>query len=127
MEELPGFISSSPVMAVPGCKDWCFLQGGYGSPQAACTVGALAVLGVRKIFLVGLCGGFGAQVQTGEILLPQRILSEEGVSRHYLADPEIAQVHSPYLQEELAAYLRRTGLSLPVFPMLWRIEEPSVK
>lgn len=111
LEELPGFISHSPVMAVPGHEDWCFLQGGYGSPQAACAVEVLTVLGVREIFLVGLCGGFGPNTCVGEILLPERILSEEGVSCHYLENPEFAQVNSPQPLKELAAYLQQASLS----------------
>lgn len=111
LEELPGFISHSPVMAVPGGDDWCFLHGGYGSPQAACTIETLAALGVQEIFLVGLCGGFSPNTHVGDILLPQKIWSEEGVSRHYLEDPGFAQVHCAFPQEDLVAYLQQKGFS----------------
>ncbi len=44
-------------------------------------------------------------------MLPQKIRSEEGVSRHYLENPEYAQVYSPHPREELAAYLQQAGFS----------------
>lgn len=65
LDQLPGFITHSPVYQVEGAPHTCFLHGGYGAPQAACTVETLHALGVRELLLVGLCGGFSPQLRWG--------------------------------------------------------------
>lgn len=92
MEKLPGFITHSEVLGVEGVKDICFLHGGYGAPAIACTIETLHVLGVKEVFMVGLCGGFGTGLSVGDIMLPQKIWSEEGTSLHYLENPGFAEV-----------------------------------
>ena len=44
LDQLPGFITHSPVYQVEGAPHTCFLHGGYGAPQAACTVETLHAL-----------------------------------------------------------------------------------
>lgn len=83
MEQLPGFIAHSPVYQAQGNSQVCFLHGGYGAPQAACTVETLHALGVQEVLLVGLCGGFAPQLSVGDVLLPGQLWSEEGTSLHY--------------------------------------------
>ncbi len=95
MEQLPGFITHSEVIGVEGNDGVCFLHGGYAAPQMACTVETLRVLGVKEMFLVGLCGGFAEGLAVGDLLLPEKVLSEEGVSRHYMEDPGFARVTPP--------------------------------
>ena len=112
MEELPGFIAHSPVLAVDGCGSVCFVDGGRGAPQAVCTVEALHALGVEEVLVVGLCGAFGAEVQVCDVLLPGRLLIEEGASRHYFADPEFAELDSPWPRAELAGELERRGFAV---------------
>lgn len=109
MEELPGFITHSKVLRVSEHPDVCFLHGGYGSPQIACTMETLHALGVKEAFLIGLCGGFGEDTQVGAILLPEKIWSEEGCSRHYYEAPRFAQVNSPQPLAKLAEFLEKRG------------------
>ena len=78
MEKLPGFITHSEVLGIDGFPGVCFLHGGYAAPQIACTVETLHVLGVKEVFLVGLCGGFAAHLSVGDIILPDKVWSEEG-------------------------------------------------
>ena len=72
MEKLPGIITHSEVLGIEGVPGLCFLHGGYASPQIACTVETLHVLGVKEVFLVGLCGGFAGHLSVGDLLLPFR-------------------------------------------------------
>lgn len=111
MEELPGFITHSKVMQVSGHPDMCFLHGGYGSPQIVCTMETLHALGVKEAFLIGLCGGFGEDTQVGTVLLPEKIWSEEGSSRHYYEDPRFVRVNSSRPLPELAEFLEKRGFS----------------
>lgn len=83
LEKLPRFCGTSVVYGIEGCEDWCFLHGGVGAPVIADTVETLRAFGVKKLVLVGLAGGFGEEVNIGDIILPNKILSEEGTSIHY--------------------------------------------
>ena len=83
MEKLPGFITHSEVLGVKNIPGVCFLHGGYGAPQAACTIETHHILGVKEVILAGLCGGFDEELSVGDILLPGKILREEGTSLHY--------------------------------------------
>ena len=94
LDQLPGFITHSPVYQVEGAPHTCFLHGGYGAPQAACSVETLHALGVRELLLVGLCGGFAPQLQVGDVLLPEKLWSEEGTTLHYRQESGFVQVPS---------------------------------
>lgn len=109
LEQLPGFITHSRVLGMKGFPEVCFLHGGYGGPQIACAVETLRVLGVKELFLVGLCGGFGEDTQVGDVLVPERVWSEEGVSRHYIETPGFAKVNSPAPLEELVSFFQKQG------------------
>jgi len=109
IEKLPGFITHSEVVGIKEVPGVCFLHGGYASPQIACTVETLHVLGVREVFLVGLCGGFTGDLSVGDILLPEKIWSEEGTSLHYLDGPAFANVSSPYCFDSIESYFRDKG------------------
>jgi len=109
LEELAGFITHTPVLQVSGHGGVCFLHGGYGAPQAATTVESIRTLGVREVLLVGLCGVFAAGIQVGDVLVPSKILSEEGTSLHYKEQPGFAQVGRPDASGGIEGWLRGKG------------------
>lgn len=109
-ERLPGFALHTPVLRVRGNDSVCFVHGGYGAPCAASTAETLIAMGVQELFLVGLCGAFGAEVQVGDLLIPGRILSEEGTSRHYREDFLFTEVPSQESWEDLDAHFERYGI-----------------
>ena len=111
-ERLPGFITHSPAFAIEGREGLCFLDGGRGAPQAACTVETLHALGVKETLLVGLCGAFGEDIQVGDVLLPEKILVEEGSSLHYSAQPVYAQPDSLWAPDVLESQFSAQGLAL---------------
>ena len=80
-EKLPRFLYGCPVWALG--EGVCFLDGGRGAPQAADTLETLAVLGVKRVFTVGMCGAFSQKVEVGEVIVPDRAFVEEGASLHY--------------------------------------------
>ncbi|MBR3299376.1 MAG: nucleoside phosphorylase [Clostridia bacterium] len=88
MEKLPRFLRGGPVYALD--ERICFMDGGRGAPQAVDTVETLAALGVKRIITVGMFGAFGESVETGDVIVPSRVLIEEGTSHHYLPEPEYA-------------------------------------
>ena len=109
MEKLPGFITHSEVLGINGIPGVCFLHGGYAAPQITCTIETLRVLGVQEVILVGLCGGFGENLSVGDILLPEKIWSEEGASLHYLESPGFAQVTPPAPFDSIASFSMEKG------------------
>lgn len=111
-QRLPGFITYSPVYTIKGRDDLCFLDGGRGAPQAACTVETLHALGVEELLVVGLCGAFAEDVDVCDVLLPSRLLVEEGVSRHYFSDPAHAVTNPPWEPEAFGEFLSERGFSV---------------
>lgn len=111
IEELQGFITHTPVFKVPGHDGVCFLHGGYGAPQAVTTAESLWALGVKEIFLIGLCGVFAPDIQVGDILIPAKILSEEGTSLHYKEEPGFAHLHRPEAYQGLGSFLQSKGFT----------------
>ena len=115
MEKLPGFIAHSKVDMVTGHAGVCFLHGGYGAPQAACTVEILHALGVKELLLVGLCGGFHPSLQVGDVVIPQKIWSEEGTSLHYREKTGFVELPSPRVRE-LTSHFAKAGFSVENLP-----------
>ena len=109
MEKLHGFITHSEVLGVKNIPGVCFLHGGYGAPQAACTIETLHVLGVKEVILAGLCGGFDQELSVGDVLLPGKILSEEGTSLHYREASGFAEVSPPVPFGKAASFFRSRG------------------
>lgn len=110
MEQLPGFITYSPVLTLAGREDLSFVDGGRGAPQAASTAETLHALGVEELLVVGLCGAFGEEVQVCDVLMPEKILCEEGTSWHYFSEPELAWPNSPWAKDRIADFLENRGL-----------------
>lgn len=111
-QRLPGFITYSPVYAIKDREDLCFLDGGRGAPQGACTVESLHALGVEELLVAGLCGAFGEEADVCDVLLPSRLLAEEGVSCHYLADPAWAVPDLPWDLEGFGSFLAGRGFAV---------------
>ena len=88
-EKLPRFLQGGPVWKLD--EKICFLDGGRGAPQAVDTIETLAVLGVKRVVTVGMCGGFSEQVAVGDILVPDKAFVEEGTSLHYYEQIDFAQ------------------------------------
>ncbi|MBQ8610366.1 MAG: nucleoside phosphorylase [Oscillospiraceae bacterium] len=86
-ERFPRFLNKCPLYSIKGAQV-CFLDGGRGAPQAVDTVETLAVMGVENIIAVGMCGGYDARLQVGDILIPPQVFSEEGTSCHYYEQTE---------------------------------------
>lgn len=87
-ERLPGFITDGKCVAVDGSPGVCFAQGGYGAPAAADTLETVLALGVRRVLMLGMCGGFSADIHVGDVVIPNLVFCEEGTSQHYLGPVE---------------------------------------
>ena len=88
-EKLPRFLQGGPVWKLN--EKICFLDGGRGAPQAVDTIETLAVLGVKRVVTVGMCGGFSEKVAVGDILVPDKAFVEEGTSLLYYEQIDFAR------------------------------------
>ncbi|MBW9153936.1 GNAT family N-acetyltransferase [Clostridium estertheticum] len=82
-DKITKFIGGSECVVVKEHSNVCFVHGGYGSPAIADTVETLIALDVKDITLIGMCGGFSKKVKVGDVIIPRKVLSEEGTSLHY--------------------------------------------
>lgn len=81
-EKFPSFLNSRPIYKVED-YDICFLHGGWGAPMAADTLETLHALGVNNVVSIGMFGAFAENVNSGDIIIPEKAFSEEGTSLHY--------------------------------------------
>ena len=88
VERTPNFLENRRVITVKANPKVCFAQGCYGSPAAVDLVETLMALGVESVISVGMCGGFSSEIKQGDIIIPRRVLCEEGTSHHYYANPK---------------------------------------
>jgi len=54
-----------------------------GAPNAATMLESLIAFGAKNIIVVGCCGSIQPDLNIGDIVLPLKAISEEGVSAHY--------------------------------------------
>lgn len=111
-EKLPRFLRGCPVYRFDLDNHFCFLDGGRGAPQAVDTLETLAALGVKTIVTVGMFGAFGENVNSGDIIIPNKAFVEEGTSLHYYDSIEYS-VPSPSLYQ-LAVKEITSAKSFPI-------------
>ncbi|MEM8858272.1 MAG: hypothetical protein AAGD96_08130 [Chloroflexota bacterium] len=71
----PGWRRSGPHITKPA---------GVGGPAIAVDVELMATWGVKSIVLVGQAGGFPPAAKSGDIVVVQKAMRNDGVSDHYL-------------------------------------------
>jgi len=54
-----------------------------GAPHAVIGLEKLIVLGARRILVLGWCGSLQPDLTIGDLIIPDRAISEEGTSQHY--------------------------------------------
>ncbi len=63
----------------------CSFTGPYmGAPYGAALLESLIVKGAGKIIIFGWCGSISKEIKTGDILIPDAAISDEGTSRNYV-------------------------------------------
>ena len=87
-EKFPRFLRPSPIGQFDTGNHACFINGGSAAPMAADTLECLAASGVKRVAVMGICGAIAPEVNVGDVLLPPRVLVEEGTSLHYAQDAQ---------------------------------------
>ena len=72
--------------------------------MAADTLECLAASGVKRVAVMGMCGAIAPEVNVGDVLLPPRVLVEEGTSLHYAQDAQWVCPDTALLERARAAF-----------------------
>jgi uridine phosphorylase len=110
---LPRFLGGTVLGAAAGHPNVWLLEGGFGAPAAADTLEVLAACGLRRLLMVGLCGGLSPGARVGDVIIPATVLREEGLSYHYVAAGEDAAPDAR-LRSGLETHLQAHGIPLIV-------------
>ena len=103
-EKFPRFLRPSPIGQFDTGNHACFINGGSAAPMAADTLECLAASGVKRVAVMGMCGAIAPEVNVGDVLLPPRVLVEEGTSLHYAQDAQWVCPDAALLERARAAF-----------------------
>lgn len=95
---------------------------GIGAPAAVATMESLAAIGVRSFVGIGTAGALLPGLATGDVVVCDRAVRDEGVSHHYLPSSRWAQA-APALTARLQQTLSEAGLE-PTMGSAWTIDAP---
>jgi len=65
--------------------------GGIGAPALCDRLELLIALGVKEVYLIGMCGGIQRNLKIGDIIAVTDAIRDEGFSYHYLKSSEKAK------------------------------------
>jgi uridine phosphorylase len=92
-----------------------------GAPQAVLVLEKLGALGVKRVLFIGWAGSLTPALQPGDLLLPDRAVSEEGTSRHYVPVPDPRPAAA--WVREIRRSLKKDGLPFRTAPV-WTTDAP---
>ena len=90
---------------------------GMGSPSMAIVAEELLRLGARTLVRVGTCGGIGAGIRTGDVVVATAAAPVDGATRTHLAGDPYAPVADFDLTRALVDAARDSGLPTHVGPV----------
>lgn len=85
----------------------------YGAPRAVEIITMFAAIGTRQAIQIGTCGGLQPELRPGDIIVPDHVSCEDGVSHLYGADPSTTQA-TPTLVKEALNGLEALGRTVRV-------------
>jgi uridine phosphorylase len=95
---------------------------GIGAPAATSALESLAAIGVRRFVSMGTAGALQAALDTGDVVVCDRAVRDEGVSHHYAPSALWAEP-SASLTRRLYEHLDDAGLA-PTTGATWTIDAP---
>lgn len=95
---------------------------GIGAPAAVSVLESLVAIGVRRFVSMGTAGGLTAGLDTGDVVVCDRAVRDEGVSHHYEPHTLWAEPSGP-LTDRLRKHLDDAGLDPTIGPA-WTIDAP---
>lgn len=110
-DHLPCFLEDSRCISIQGHPGTCFTRGGYGAPAAVDTLETVRALGVRRVIIAGMCGGFSEDISVSDVVIPRRVKCEEGTSLHYFSGIDYAEPEPALFERARAHFASRFPLT----------------
>lgn len=95
---------------------------GIGAPAMAVMAEDLIAQGARRLVAIGVAGGLDAALRPGDIVVCERAISDEGTSRHYVADSRTIEADAG-VGAGLRGALAEAGLA-PRSGATWTMDAP---
>ncbi|MGH8926602.1 MAG: hypothetical protein ACRDWA_18555 [Acidimicrobiia bacterium] len=80
----------------------------YGAARAVEPVVILGKLGTSTVVQIGSCGGINPEAHTGDLLIPDEVVIEEGVSRWYHTEATVSA--TPALVDKAVEIAEKKGI-----------------
>jgi uridine phosphorylase len=93
------------------------LSSKFAAPAVALAVEVVADMGVQRIVGVGYCGGLHADVACGHLIVPTRVLRDDGTTPHYVPSDHTSVASGALL--ERAREVARTARAPSKFGPIW--------
>ena len=85
------------------------IEGAISAPMGVSAIQTAIARGVKRIFVLGLCGAVDNSLNVGDIILPTCCQREEGTSFHYLP-PDVDATPDRNMLDSLANHLKKHNL-----------------
>jgi uridine phosphorylase len=95
---------------------------GIGAPMAAILLEDFVASGVRRFVSIGIAGGLQDGMRTGDLVIAERAIRDEGTSYHYLPDAKYASA-SPDLTRRMIEVARQRSATCQV-GAVWTTDAP---
>lgn len=108
-KRVPGFFGETYLLTKSDHR--VAVAGGFGAgaPVVGALVEAFAVWGVSRFFWLGIAGGLQPELQTGDLVLVETAVRDEGTSHHYLPSEPMVAATTP-LTESVAQAISQAKL-----------------
>ena len=83
MQFIPGSPDFPLKIYQKGNKEMLVAYGGMGGAALCNTLELVIALGVKKVYMIGMCGGI-TNARIGDIVVAEKAIRDEGISYHYL-------------------------------------------
>ena len=83
---------------------------GIGAPAAVVLLEDLAAFGVKRFFSIGLAGGLQGDMQSGDLIIPEKTIRGDGTSSYY-QEPSLYAAPSPLIQRGIQDQLHAMHLA----------------
>ncbi len=98
------FGGESTLYRSPNNENFVAIEGAISAPIGVSAIQTAIARGVRRVFVLGLCGAVDNSLNVGDLILPTSCQREEGTSFHYLP-PTVDATPNRNMRELLADHL----------------------
>ena len=115
------FFNSQRLVPETDPMGFCVTGPYMGAPYAVMLLESLIAQGAQAVIVLGWCGGLTPELATGDLVVVEKALVDEGTSRHYMAlDKDCPAVSADaHLSETLCSHLASSGHTAHTCATIW--------